>query len=214
MMGLVTQDVQEVQLAKRLLSGDVSAFDPFVEAIRKKLFQYSYMTCGQREDAEEVAQETLLKAFQQFDQLREPEHVRTWIFRIARNFCLMKRRKSVFAPQEEVSLDELKPSFRDSSSGDRKLEIADWSHLPEQQLIAGELAQVLREAIRGLPDLYQSTLLLRDVEGLSTRETAEVLDISEDLVKQRLHRARLSVRQRVDEYLRSQKTKSTEEAAA
>ena len=62
--------------------------------------------CGQREDAEEVAQDTLLKVFENFAQLREPEHVRSWVFRIARNACLMKRRKSVFAPVQELSLDE------------------------------------------------------------------------------------------------------------
>jgi RNA polymerase sigma-70 factor, ECF subfamily len=190
----------EVDLARRLLGGDASAFDPFVETIRNKLFQYSYMACGQREDAEEVAQETLLRAFQQFDKLREPEHVRTWIFRIARNFCLMKRRKSVFAPSahEELSLDELRPSFGEG----RKLEIADWKMLPDQQTLSGELSAVLRDAIRTLPDLYQSTLLLRDVEGLSTKETAEILDIGEDVVKQRLHRARLAVRKKVDAYLK------------
>jgi RNA polymerase sigma-70 factor (ECF subfamily) len=202
-----TNNVQEVELAKRLLSGDVSAFDPFVESIGNKLFQYSYLTCGQREDAEEVAQETLLRVFQHFDQLRDPEHVRTWIFRIARNFCLMKRRKSVFAPKEEVSLDELRPSFRDGG-GERKLEIADWSHLPETEAISHELGGVLRDAIRSLPDIYQSTLLLRDVEGLSTKETAEVLDIGQDVVKQRLHRARLAVRQRVDAYLKGTATEA------
>jgi RNA polymerase sigma-70 factor, ECF subfamily len=190
----------EIGLARRLLNGDASAFDPFVETIRNKLFQYSYMTCGQREDAEEVAQETLLRAFQQFDKLREPEHVRTWIFRIARNFCLMKRRKSVFAPSAnmELSLDELRPTFGEG----RKLEIADWKMLPEKRALAGEMSTVLRDAIRALPDMYQSTLLLRDVEGLSTRETAEVLDIGEDVVKQRLHRARLAVRKKVDAYLK------------
>jgi RNA polymerase sigma-70 factor (ECF subfamily) len=190
----------EVDLARRLLGGDVSAFDPFVEAIRQKLFQYSYLTCGQREDAEEIAQETLMQAFQHFDQLREPEQVRAWIFRIARNFCLMKRRKSVFAPKGELSLDELRPSFNGGEG--RKLDIADWRQLPEQGALAGELSEVLRSAIRELPDLYQSTLLLRDVEGLSTKETAEVLDLTEDVVKQRLHRARLAVRKRIDGYLK------------
>ncbi len=196
------QQTVEVDLARRLSGGDVSAFEPFVEAIRNKLFQYSFMTCGQREDAEEVAQETLLRAFQQFDQLREPEHVRTWIFRIARNFCLMKRRKSVFAPnpKQELSLDELRPSFRDHGNG-LKLEIADWKMLPDQKAIAGEMSAALRDAIRELPDLYRSTLLLRDMEGLSTKETAEVLDLTEDVVKQRLHRARLAVRQKIDAYL-------------
>ena len=72
----------------------MTAFDEFVDMFRGKLFQYSFLNCGQREDAEEVAQETLLRAFQSFHQLQDSAHVKAWIFRIARNFCLMKRRKS------------------------------------------------------------------------------------------------------------------------
>ena len=194
----MSAEAAEVELARRLIDGDAGAFDPFVESIRQKLFQFSYLTCGQREDAEEVAQETLLQAFQHFDQLKQPAHVRTWIFRIARNCCLMKRRKSIFAPKRELSLDALRPSF----GKDRELDLADWSALPDQQAIDGELSAVLRSAIRELPDLYQAALLLRDVEGLSTKETAEVLEVTEDAVKQRLHRARLAVRQRIDAHLK------------
>src|SRR6185369_14808619 len=85
------------------------AFDRFVEHFRSKIFRYSWMMCGRREVAEEVAQETLIKAFESFDQLRDPERLRAWIFRIARNACLMQRRKSVFAPTHEQSLEELPP---------------------------------------------------------------------------------------------------------
>src|SRR5690606_30693619 len=99
----------EVELARQLLAGNPAAFDRFVEHFRSKIFQYSWMMCGHREDAEEVAQETLLKVFENFEQLREPERVRSWVFRIAKNACLMKRRKSVFAPAQELSLDELMP---------------------------------------------------------------------------------------------------------
>lgn len=94
---------REVELARRLMAGDESAFEPFVSAFRTKLFQYTYLTCGQREDAEEVAQETLLKVFENLAQLREPEKIRPWVFRIARNVCYMKRRKSIYAPEEEIS---------------------------------------------------------------------------------------------------------------
>ena len=80
------------------MTGDANAFDRFVEHFRAKIFHYSWLMCGQREDAEDVAQDTLLNVFESFDQLREPERVRPWVFRIARNACLMKRRKSVFAP--------------------------------------------------------------------------------------------------------------------
>jgi RNA polymerase sigma-70 factor (ECF subfamily) len=113
----------------------------------------------------------------------------------------MKRRKSVFAPVRELSLDEFIPSM-DNRGGERKLEIADWSALPETQLLRSELRDVLQQAISELPEIYKSVLLLRDVEELSTEETAQVLDVSEDVVKTRLHRARLAVRQKLDQYLK------------
>ncbi|MCS7024093.1 MAG: sigma-70 family RNA polymerase sigma factor [Bryobacteraceae bacterium] len=191
---------EEVALARRLLSGDRTAFDRFVELFQRKLFHYVYMMCGHREDAEEVAQETLLKMFEHFDQLREPERVKPWAFTIARNVCHMKRRKSIFAPEEEISLDDLMPQFRES--GDRrKLEIADWSRLPDDEAIRREVRVTLEQVIRELPDIYKSVLLLRDVEELTTEETAEVLGVSADVVKTRLHRARLLVRNKIDKHL-------------
>ncbi len=192
---------QEVELARDLLAGNLGAFDRFVESFRTRLFQYSLLMCGQREDAEEVSQETLLKVFENLAQLREPEHVRSWVFRIAKNACLMKRRKSVFAPVRELSLDEFIP-LMDHRGGERKLEIADWSALPDAQVLRSELRDVLQEAISELPEIYKSVLLLRDVEELSTEETAQVLEVSEDVVKTRLHRARLAVRQKLDQYLK------------
>ncbi len=202
------ESANEVELARQLLAGDPSAFDRFVEAFRSKIFQYSYLMCGQREDAEEVAQETLLKVFESFDQLREPEHVKSWVFRIARNACLMKRRRSVFAPapSQELSLEQFLPSL-DHGASDRKLQIADWSSLPDSRLLANELKGVLDAAIRDLPDIYRSVILLRDVEELSTLEAAQILDVSEEVVKTRLHRARLAVRQKLDAYLQKAETR-------
>jgi RNA polymerase sigma-70 factor (ECF subfamily) len=192
----------EVELARELAAGNLAAFDDFVESFRTRLFQYSLLVCGHREDAEEVAQDTLLKVFENFGQLREPEHVRAWVFRIARNACLMKRRKSVFAPTQELSLDELMPA-PGQAAGERKLEIADWSSLPETEVLRGELKEVLENAIGSLPEIYKTVLLLRDVEDLSTGETAGILEVSEDVVKTRLHRARLAVRKSLDGYLRA-----------
>ena len=100
----------EVEWARRLLAGDASAFTPFVESFQQRIFQYTWLMCGHREDAEEVSQDTLLKVFESFDKLQDPEKVKAWVFRIAKNYCLMKRRKSVFAPERELSLDELLPS--------------------------------------------------------------------------------------------------------
>jgi len=141
------------------------------------------MMCGQREDAEEVAQETLLRVFESLDQLREPEHVRAWVFRIAKNACLMKRRKSIFAPEQELSLDQIVTDARDCR------------RLPDTEVIESQMRDSLHRAIAELPDTYRAVVLLRDLEELSTEETAQILDISTDAVKTRLHRGRLALRQ-------------------
>jgi len=191
----------EIELARQLIAGKPEAFDRFVEHFRAKIFHYSWLMCGHREDAEEVAQETLLKVFENFDRIENPENIRAWVFQIAKNACLMKRRKSVFAPARELSLDDFLPAM-DREAGHRKLQIADWSLLPDRQMLQSELKQVLDRAIRKLPENYRAVILLRDVEELSTAETARILDLTEDVVKTRLHRARLAVRQELDEYLR------------
>lgn len=196
------EEQREVELAKALLRGDEGAFDRFVEYFRKKVFTYSWLMCGQREDAEEVSQEALLKAFESFAQLREPERVRAWIFRIAKNACLMKRRKSVFAPDRELSLDEFLPVSH-GDGGHRHIEIADWSKLPEDELLNRELNSEIHRAITELPETYRAVVLLRDMEELSTEETAQILDVSTDVVKTRLHRGRLAIRQKLDAYLRA-----------
>ncbi|MBX5494006.1 MAG: sigma-70 family RNA polymerase sigma factor [Bryobacteraceae bacterium] len=192
----------EIELVRQLRAGNPAAFDRFVEHFRSKIFQYSWMMCGHREDAEEVAQETLLKVFENFEQLREPERVRSWVFRIAKNACLMKRRRGIFEPAQELSLDELMPLAQRNGQM-VKIEIADWSGLPDREVLRTELRDVLQRAMAELPEIYRSVILLRDVEELSTEETAQVLEVSTDVVKTRLHRARLAVRQSIDLYLRN-----------
>jgi RNA polymerase sigma-70 factor (ECF subfamily) len=182
----------EAGLARALAAGEPQAFEHFVEHFRSKIFHYSWLICGQREDAEEVAQETLLKVFESFDQLRDPERVRSWVFQIARNACLMQRRKSVFAPHHELSVEDLPPGA----------ELEDVAvRLPDDQLQGAELRALLDRVIAELPPAYRPVVLLRDLEELSTEETAEVLDLSPDVVKTRLHRARVAMRQKLDCYL-------------
>jgi RNA polymerase sigma-70 factor (ECF subfamily) len=147
--------------------------------------------CGSQEDAEEVAQDTLLKVFENFEQLREPERVRAWVFRIARNVCLMQRRRSVFAPVHELSVEELPPGTQ----------LTDAAPPPESLYLGDELRAVIDRVIAELPPLYRAVVLLRDREELSTEETAQVLDISIDVVKTRLHRGRAAMRQKLDCYV-------------
>ncbi len=189
----------DTALAQDLLTGQSGAFDRFVDQYHGKVFRYAYTMCGQREDAEEVAQETLLKVFENLNQLREPDRLKPWVFRIAKNACLTKRRKSMFAPTAEVSLDELRP-HKDGETG--KIEIADWSALPDDIAADAELRRALDNAVKQLPDLYKAVFLLRDGEGLSTDDAAEILGVSEDVVKTRLHRARLMLRKDLDQCLK------------
>ncbi len=192
---------EEIELARALLSGGVEAFERFVAHFRTKIFQYMWLMCGQREDAEEVAQETLLKVFQKLSQLENIEQVRPWVFRIARNECLMMRRKSVYAPAHELSLDNFLPAA-DHQGEHRHIQIADWSALPDDRLLRSELREEIDRGIRELPDIYRAVILLRDIEELSTEETARILDLTPDVVKTRLHRGRLALRQKLDAYLR------------
>lgn len=174
-----------------MIAGKTDAFEQFVEHFRSKIFHYSWLMCGRPEDAEEVAQETLLHVFESLEQLREPERVRAWVFRIAKNACLMQRRKSIFAPTHEISTDELLPS--DEPSG---AELP-----PDREYLRGELRAVLDRIIAELPPNYRSVVVLREMEELSTDETAQILDVAPDVVKTRLHRARVAMRQRLDCYL-------------
>lgn len=173
-------DTPEVELARKLLAGDKSAMQPFVEAFQRKVFNYTWLMCGQREDAEEVAQDTLLKVFESWEQLRNPEQVKPWVFQIARNCCLMKRRKSVFAPVAEVPVDDVPLESHDEAADER--------------VIRHELNAELEKALRAIPEMYRSVVLLRDAEEMSTSETAVLLEISESNVKQRLHRGRAMLR--------------------
>jgi RNA polymerase sigma-70 factor (ECF subfamily) len=201
---LALETRNEVELARELLAGNPEAFDRFVQVFRSKIFQYALLVCGQREDAEEVTQDTLMKVFSSFDQLREPERIRAWVFRIARNNCLMRRRRSVFAPTQELSLDDFVPHSQ-TDGGSRKLDIADWSALPDDQVLRGELREVIDTAIQELPEMYRAVILLRDMEELTTEEAAEALEVSQEVVKTRLHRARLAVRQKLDNYFKSRR---------
>ena len=191
-----TRDDADVRLARALIDGNLEVFDEFVEVFRTRVFQYSYLMCGQREDAEEVAQDTLMKVFENFARLREPEKVRSWVFRIAKNACLMKRRRSIFAPAHEMSLDHY---VEDSSSTGHSREIPAALDPPDMQAYRHEMNAALTRAIQHLPPNYRSVILLRDIEELSTEEAAEILEVSVDVVKQRLHRGRLALKKALEE---------------
>lgn len=186
----MTTDLGDGELLEAVQRNDPGAFDLFVARYGRRLMAFGQRMCGNREDAEDVFQETLLRAFQGLKDLREPKALRTWLYRVASNACLMKRRKQ--ARSREISLEEFKPVGWDDGFVP---EIPDWSDMPEGSAIRSELREALEDGFGDLPADYRLVMLLRDVEGLSTRETAAALEIREPAVKMRLHRARLAMRE-------------------
>ncbi len=176
-----------------------AAFERFVERYGGRIYGFGLRVCGEPEDARDVAQDTLLQAFQSLKQLAEPKALRSWLYRVASNACLMKRRRGKFEPARELSLDELMPRLDDETARDR---VRDFRPLPDESASREELRAGLRAAVEDLPPHYRIVLVLRDMEELGTRETAEALGLPASTVKMRLHRARLMVRQRLEEQLR------------
>lgn len=182
-------------LVRAAASGDEAAMETLLMRAQEVAFRFSSLVCGHAEDAEDVMQDALLRAYRHVDRIREPEAFRGWLYRTVRNACLMKRRRRVDEPRHMLSIDELLPT----PEGVRTLQVPDPGHGPEATAINAALRQRLDRALSALPPLYRVVVFLRDVEGLSTREAAHVVGASEATVKQRLHRGRLFLRKALGE---------------
>jgi len=186
----MSQTASDAELLDRIREDDPAAFEEFVKRYGDRIYGFGLRMCGEREDARDIVQETLIKAFESLKKLHEPRALRSWLYRVASNACLMKRRKGKFEPKRELSLEELMPP----SAENARFEVPDLSASPDRAAEAAETRGLVREAIRALPPGYRIVLLLRDIEQLSTREVAQALDLPETTIKMRLHRARLEVR--------------------
>jgi RNA polymerase sigma-70 factor (ECF subfamily) len=178
-------------LVRAVQAGDPEAFERFVARFGPMIMAFGLRMCGNRADAEDVFQETLLKVFTRLADLDDPGALRTWFWRVVSNECLMSRR-GPRDPGRTVGFDELFPL---SAERGEAPELPDAAAVdPERAVLAAELRERLEQAIRHLPPDYRIILLLRDFEQLSTEEVAEVLGISVANAKVRLHRARLALR--------------------
>ena len=185
---------EEMALVRAAKGGDDSAFAELVRRYDRNVFRIAQHITHHREDAEDVVQEAFLKAYENLDRFQEQSKFYTWLVRIAVNEALMKLRRR--RPERMVSLDEDIQTDEDSLPR----EVADWAPNPEQNYTQEELREILSRTIQGLPAGFRTVFVLRDVEGLSTEETAEALDLSIPAVKSRLLRARLQLRERLSRY--------------
>jgi len=183
--------IDELTLVNQAREGDTMAFGELVRRYEAKIFRLAQHITGNREDAEDVLQETFLKAYEHLEQFQGNSKFYTWIVRIAVNQALMKLRRR--KTDKSVSLDETIDTGEDTIVR----EIAAWDEDPEQRFSREELGGILDSAVEGLEPPYRSVFVLRDIEELSTEETAQALGLSIPAVKSRLLRARLQLREKL-----------------
>lgn len=182
------------QLVTRLQAGDQSAYAQLVEENANRIYRLALRMVGNEADAEDVLQETFLSAFKSIDRFQERASLSTWLYRIATNAALMRLRRK---EPVQVSVDE--PI--ESDDGDQiPRQFFDFCCLPEESLMREEAQAEMKRAIDELSPTLRSVFVLRDIEGLSTQETADALDLSVSAVKSRLMRARLSLRETLSQY--------------
>jgi RNA polymerase sigma-70 factor, ECF subfamily len=184
----------DLDLVHASRNGDVAAFEQLVKKYDRKLLRIAQSVTHNSEDSEDAVQEAFLKAFQNLDQFRGDSQFSTWLIRITLNQSLMKLRKQ--RAIREVPLDE---GFQ--SDGDElPMEVIDWAPNPEQLYRTSELREILVKTIEELQPVLRAVFVLQDLEGLSTVQAAEVLNLSQSAVKSRLCRARLQLRERLNRY--------------
>ncbi len=190
------EENDELDLVARSRQGDAAAFSVLVRRYEGKIFRLAMNITQNREDAEDVLQEAFFKAYEHLDQFQGNSKFYTWIVRIAVNQALMKLRKR--KSDRAVSLDEQIDTGEDTVVR----EIAAWDPDPEQQYSQEELHKILNQAVLDLAPIYRTVFTLRDIDGLSTEETAEALDLSVPAVKSRLLRARLQLRDKLTRFFK------------
>jgi RNA polymerase sigma-70 factor (ECF subfamily) len=187
---------EDFALIQAINAGQTERFAELVRKYQQKVFNFGMRMCGEFRDAEDLVQETFLNVFRYLAGFRYETRFKNWMFRVATTACLKKKRKPKHAPERELSLEEFMPQEGDELPD----EAPEWARAPLAQVLNEELARHLRNAIIDLPKKYRLVVVLRDMEGFSTAETAQILDISPANVKVRLHRARLFLREKLKGY--------------
>ena len=186
--------VDESELLTRLHAGDQAACGICVDQYAPQIYRLALRLVGNEADAEEVVQETFLAVWKAIGKFEGRSLLSTWLYRIAHNTAMMRlRRKTPLF----VSVDD---SLQENNEWHVPQQLFDWCCLPAEDFETEEVRNELEQTIVALPPLLKSVFVLRDVQGLSTREAADVLDISEAAVKKRLQRARLRLREQLSDY--------------
>jgi RNA polymerase sigma-70 factor (ECF subfamily) len=181
-------------LVDRLKAHDPTAVTELSDSYGAKIFQLAFRYLRNREDAEEVAQDVLMKVYQKIDAFRGDAALSSWIYRITFNAAMSRLRES------KQDLPRIAESVQRESGETRRREVLDWSPLEDEEVFRGQMRQALVRALQDLPLLYRAPVVLRDIHGLSTEEASAVLHVKDQTLKSRLHRGRLMLREQLEEF--------------
>jgi len=187
---------EDTELVNAINSGDGSLFYDLVKKYEQKLYNFGLRMCGETRDAEDMVQETFLNVYRYLADFRSESKFKNWLYRIASSTCIKKKRRSKFAPQKEISLEDFMPEDKENIPDS----LPPWASEPLEKVLNDELSGNIRKAILSLPEKYRIVLVLRDIEGFGTEETAQILSIKPASVKVRLHRARLFLKEKLKDY--------------
>jgi RNA polymerase sigma-70 factor (ECF subfamily) len=192
-----TAAVSDEELVARARAKDFSAFEQLLDRYEDKIFRLAYRFVRNETEAKEVLQDTFLSIWRKLDTFKGDSQFGSWLYRVAANTALMRLRAQRRHP--EISTEELPIGYLDNY-GQVPPPGENWSRRPDEELQSDELRRHIQSAVDALPEIYRTVFLLRDVEGLSTEETGEILGISVPTVKTRLHRARIALRDTISNY--------------
>ena len=189
---------QDRQLITRLQAGDETAVQELAEQYSPRIFQLAMRHMKNQEDAEEVTQDVLMKVHRKIDAFRGDSALSSWIYRITFNTAMSRLRNSRSARAAEQERDRLLAAQQAVDDGPKMpRETADWSQMPDEEMLRGQLRQAVAQAIAELPEIYRAPVVLRDIHGLSTEEASSRLHLKDQTLKSRLHRGRLMLRERL-----------------
>ncbi|MFH1139243.1 MAG: sigma-70 family RNA polymerase sigma factor [Pseudomonadota bacterium] len=192
----VEQEPEDKKILDRFFSGERDAIGDLADRYAPRLFSFGLRMCGNSEDAQDMVQDAFLNIVKYLKGFRGETKLRNWIYRLASSACI-RRRRGKNQPERELSLEALRPGHEEDGSTP---DIPDWSTSPVESLVNEELRERLARAVERLPGKYRLVFNLRDLEGFSTAEVAEMLKLTPQAVKTRLHRARAFLRNELAEY--------------
>jgi RNA polymerase sigma-70 factor (ECF subfamily) len=188
---------QDRQLIARLQAGDESAVQELAERYTPRIYQLALRHMKNREDAEEVTQDVLMKVYRKVGAFRGDSALSSWIYRITFNTALSRLRNGRLARAADKERERVETAAKLNGDLGPVAQPADWSHMPDEELLRTQLRQAVTAAIADLPEIYRAPVVLRDIQGLTTEEASSRLHLKDQTLKSRLHRGRLMLRERL-----------------